>query len=242
MKKKLLLLPLAVILSNVAFADNHAQPTVYGQYLAIVASDPAAVVEAMTRYRQSTTGKKLSSTVTLSANVANGRDQATHTISVFYPSLEAMDADYETSMGSSDRAAFVAAMQGAARIETENVFTQTQSRINDEGLDGGQGATMLFALTVTDPERYSKALEKILNSDAAEDFPGNMSSGGVMAMGEDPGTHWVSFQAANMATLISGVEKFMSSDDFADYSEDASEFRRVEGRYISRAVMTLSPQ
>ncbi len=242
MKIKLLLLSVVVAVSSTALADNHSQPTVYGQYLGIVVSDPGAVVEAMTRYRQSATGQKLSSTVILNANVANGRDQATHTISVFYPSAAAMEADYKASMGSSDRAAFVAAMQKVATIETQNVFTQTHSRINNESLGGGQGATMLFALTVTDAARYAKALEDILDSDAAEAFPGNMTSGTVVAMGEDPGTHWVGFQAEDMGNLLTGVEAFMNSKDFADYSKEASEFRSVEGRYISRGVMMLGPQ
>jgi hypothetical protein len=240
--KRILLLCLATILSGTALADSHAQPTVYGQYFGIVVSDPEAVVAAMTRYRKSATGQKLSSTVTLNANVANGRDQATHTVTVFYPSAAAMEADMAASMGSSDRAAFVDAMNNAATIEAENVFTQTHTRTNDESLGGAGAASMLFGLTVFDAERYSKELDKILNSDAAAAFPGNMSSGTVVAMGEVPGTHWVAFQAKDMGTLLSGVEAFMSSSDFAEYAEDASEFRRVEGRYISRNLLTLTPQ
>lgn len=239
--KRILLLSLSLALSGAAMADNHAQPTVYGQYYALVVSDPEAVVAAMQRYRQSATGRKLSSTVTLSATVANGRDQATHTVSVFYPSAEAMEADFQASIGSSDREAFAAATRGIATVEAENVFTQTHSRINDDSLDGGQGATMLFGLTVFDAARYLSALETILDSDAAEAFPGNMSSGGIVAMGEVPGTHWVAFQARDMGSLLSGVEAFMSSEDFAAYAEDASEFRRIEGRYVSRGILTLAP-
>lgn len=240
--KRILLLCLTTILSGTALADSHAQPTVYGQYFAIVVSDPEAVVAAMTKYRKSATGQKLSSTVALNANIANGRDQATHTVSVFYTSAAAMEADMAASMGSSDRAAFVDAMNNAATIEAENVFTQTNARTNDESVGGPGSANMLFGLTVFDAERYSKELDKILNSDAAAAFPGNMSSGTVVAMGEVPGTHWVAFQAKDMATLLSGVEAFMSSSDFAEYAEDASEFRRVEGRYISRNVLTLGPE
>lgn len=240
--KKTFLFCLAVMLSVTAVADNHTQPTVYGQYFGIVASDPEAVVAAMTKYRQSATGQKLSSTVTLSANVANGTDNATHTVSVFYPSAAAMEADMAASMGSSDRAAFVNAMSNAATIETENVFTQTNTRTNDESLGGAGVANMLFGITVLDADRYTKALETILNSDAAGAFPGNMSSGTVVAMGEVPGTHWVSFQAKDMGTLLSGVEAFMSSKDFANYAKDAGEFRKVEGRYISRAILMLTPQ
>ena len=237
-----LLLSFALVVSGAALADSHTSPTIYGQYLGIVVSDPEAVVAAMSKYRQSATGRKLSSTVTLSANVANGTDQATHTISVFYPSAAAMEADYQASMGTSDRAAFVSAMSDAASIETENVFTQTHNRVNDENLNGGGSVTALFGLTVFDVGRYQSALEALLSSDAAAAFPGNMSAGTVVAMGDVPGTHWVAFQAGNMGELLSGVEAFMGSSDFADYAKDAAEFRKVEGRYISRAILMLAPE
>lgn len=240
--KRTLLLCLAIALSGAALADNHAQPTVYGQYIGLIVSDPAAVVAAMKKYRQSATGQKLSSEVTLSANVANGSDRATHTVAVFYPSAAAMEADMAASLGSSDRAAFVSAMTDAATIETENVFTQTRSRINDENLGGAGVASMLFGLTVFDAGRYNQALDTIMNSDAAAAFPGNMFAGQVVAMGNVPGTHWVSFQARDMGTLLSGVETFMNSGDFANYAKGAREFRRVEGRYISRAVLMLGSE
>jgi hypothetical protein len=240
--KKYLLLSLALLVSGAAFADSHASPTVYGQYIGLIVSDPEAVATAMTKYRQSATGQKMSATVTLSANVANGTDAATHTISAFYPSAAAMEADYKASMGSSDRAALGDVLRGAATVETENVFTQTHSRINDENLGGPGVVSMLFGLTVFDPGRYLSALETVMNSGAAAAFPGNMSSGAVVAMGDVPGTHWVAFQAKDMAALLSGVEAFMSSDDFAAYSRDAAEFRRIEGRYISRSILTLTPR
>ena len=240
--KRTFLLCLAVMVSGTVVADNHAQPTVYGQYFGIVASDPDAVVAAMQKYRQSATGQKLSSTVTLSASIANGTDKATHTVAVLYPSAAAMEADMAASIGSSDRAAFINAVNNAATIETENVFTQTNARINDESLGGEGVATMLFGLTVFDAGRYREGLDTIFASDAAAAFPGNLSSGTVVAMGEVPGTHWVSFQSKSMGTLLSGVEAFMNSRDFANYAKDASEFRRVEGRYIGVVVLTLGPE
>lgn len=239
---RVLLLSLAVLVAQAVQADNHAQPTVYGQYYAIVVSEPEAAAEAMTRYRESATGRKLKSTVTLSAVVANGTDQATHTVSVFYPSAAAMEADNQASMGTDDRAAFARAMNNVASIEAENVFTQTHSRVNEEGQGGPGAATMLFGMTVLDAERYGKALETIIESDAAAAFPGNMNAGAVVAMGDDPGTHWVAFQAKDMATLLTGVQTFMNSRDFANYAKEAPGFRRIEGRYISRTVLVLGPQ
>ena len=233
---------LALMLWGTAQADNHAQPTVYGQYYSIVASNPGAVVAAMKKYRESETGQKLSSTVTLSANIANGTQKGTHTAAVFYPSAEAMQDDLNTAIGSKDWAIFLSEMGQAANIEAENVFTQTKSRINDESVAGPGTTTMLFGLTVFDVERYMDALDTIMSSDAAEAFPGNLFAGQVVAMGDVAGTHWVSFVAKDIGTLLSGVETFMNSKDFAKYAEKAKDFRRVEGRFMSRAVLTLGPQ
>ena len=54
--------------------------------------------------------------------------------------------------------------------------------------------------------------------------------------------HWVAFQSADMGSLLTGVEAFMSSSGFAVYAKDAHEFRRVEGRYISRSILVLTPE
>lgn len=242
MIKNILLMSLAFVFSASALADNHAQPTVYGQYYAVVVTDPGAVVEAMTAYRQSATGKKLSSNVTLSANVANGTDQATHTISVFYASAAAMQADMAAAAGSDDWTAFIGAMSGNARIESENIFTQTKAKINDDSMGGPGVATMLFGITALDAGRYNAAIDKLMNSAAAAAFPGNLFGGEVVAMGDVSGTHWVSFQASNVGALLSGVEAFMGSSDFASYAKDAPKFRRVEGRYVSRVVLNMGPQ
>lgn len=240
--KRILFLCLALTVWGSAQADNHTQPTVYGQYYSIVASDPAAVVAALRKYRGSATGQKLSSTVTLSASIANGSQKATHTAAVFYPSAAAMEADLSAARGSSDWATFLSEMGAVATVEAENVFTQTQSRINDESVAGPGAATMLFGLSVFDGKRYADALGTIMNSDAAKAFPGNLFAGQIVAMGDVPGTHWVSFVAKDIGVLLSGVEAFMGSEDFAKYAASAKDFRRVEGRFISRAIVTLSPR
>ncbi len=232
----------ATMLASPVSADNHASPTIFGQYFAMVVEDPAAVVDAMTRYRNSPTGQKLTTQVTLSASLANGADSATHTVSVFYGPAAEMERNMAIADGSSDRAEFLEAMSDVVTIETENVFSQTHAVWNEEGIGGPGSALMIFGITALDPPRFTAALEEIIASDAAKAFPGNLFAGQIIAMGLTPGTHWVSFMAKDVGTLLSGVETFMASDDFAEYAEDANEFRRVESRTISRAVLTLGGQ
>lgn len=224
-----------------ALADNHeSQPQVlYGQSYNIVATNPAGVVEALKAYRSSPTGKQMASTVTLSQNVANGDQPATHVINVFYPSTAAMDDTARLASGSDDAAKFGASMRDAASLESENVFSVLRSKINRENMENP--ATMLFALKVTDQAAFMKALNKIFASDAAAAFPGGMFFGQVIAMGANETTHWVSFQAPSVGTLLTAVDAFMKSDDFAAYAKNADDFREVTARLISRQLLTLAP-
>ena len=239
--KNLLTLCAGLLFCGSVIADNHmpAQPVVFGQYYSIVVSDPAAVVEALQKYRASETGQKMQSGVTLSQNVANGALAGTHSINVFYPSPEVMDATMRLASGSSDAAEFQQAMRGAATLESENLFTMLISKVNREGMENP--ASMLFGLNVTDQAAFMKALNKLLDSGAAAEFPGNMFFGQIIAMGDTEGTHWVSFQAATVGALLSGVDAFMKSSDFAAYAKNADSFREVTSRMVSRQVLTLQP-
>ena len=240
--KRTVLFCFALAFAWAAQADNHEVPTPYGQYFALTVSDPEAVVAAMQKYRASSVGQQATSVVVLAQNLANGRDTATHTVSVFYESAADMAANQARATGSADQAAFSAAMQAAATVEMDNIFSNSMNRINDPSIELGVGTTtMLFALNVTDVDRYMPALTRIMQSDAAGAFPGNLYAGQIIASGETPGTHWVTFQAKDVGTLLSGVEAFLQSDDFAEYAEDADEFRSVTARYVSRNILTLAP-
>ena len=130
-------------------------------------------------------------------------------------------------------------MRGAATLESENLFTMLISKVNREGMENP--ASMLFGLNVTDQAAFMKALNKLLESSAAAEFPGNMFFGQIIAMGDTEGTHWVSFQAATVGALLSGVDAFMKSSDFAAYAKNADSFREVTSRMVSRQVLTLQP-
>lgn len=239
--KNFLTLCAGLLLCGTAIADNHmpAQQTIFGQYYSLVVSDPAAVVDAMQKYRASATGQKMQSSVTLSQNIANGELAGTHAINVFYPSPEAMDSNMRLSSGSSDTAEFQKAMRAASTLEAENLFTMEISKINREDMENP--ASMLFGLNVTDQAAFMKALNKLLDSSAAANFPGNLFFGQILAMGDTEGTHWVSFQAPSVGTLLTGVDAFMKSSDFAAYAKNADSFREVTSRMVNRQILALQP-
>jgi hypothetical protein len=231
----------AFALCGTAFADNHAQPTTYGQSYNLIVTDPAAAVAAMTKYRQSATGQKMPTQVILSQNLANGAYQATHTVNVFYPSAAAMDMQAQLTANSPDTAEFFATMRGISTVETDNVFTMERSIVKEGTITSEQPVQMLFGLEVTDQAAFTAAFDKLWNSSASAAFPGNMFFGRVIAMGESASTHWVSFLANDMASLIEGVDAVQSSDAFAAYAKNAPSFRNVEGRFLSRQILNLTP-
>ena len=238
--KNLFALAAGLLICTTALADNHmeTQNTVYGQYFSLIVSDPAAVVAAMQKYRNSPTGQQMPSSVTLSQNVANGDLQGTHTVNVLYPSAEAMETGMQLSASSADSAEFRDAMRTVATVEGENLFTILMTKANRE--DMANPASMLFGLEVTDQAAFMKALNKLFESEAAANFPGNLNFGQVIAMGDNPTTHWVSFQAESVGALLKAVDAFMQSQDVADYAKNAGDFREITARTVSRQVLALT--
>jgi hypothetical protein len=233
-----------LFMGGVACADHHEPPppqTLYGQSYSLVVSDPAALIEAMQSYRASETGQKMGSNVALSQNIANGDLASTHTINVFYPSIEAMSAAIALQNSSADTAAFRRTISQIVTGESDNVFTVLRATNREGAVTSESPVTMLFGLEVTDQAAFMSAFDGIWNSQAAADFPGNMFFGQVLAMGQNESTHWVSFQANDLQTLLTGMEAFMGSDDFARYGANAGSFRRVTNRSISQTVLQLLP-
>lgn len=238
------LVSLMLLAAPTAFADNHGeeQQTLYGMSYQITVSDPAALVAAMKTYRQSPTGQQLPSMVTLTQHMADGEAPGTHTINVFYPSAAAMDQSAALTDGSADTAAFRSATSGIMEMESSGMFTMQRSLVNEEALTSDTPVAMLFSFTVTDQAAFNAAFERLWSSPAARDFPGGMFFGSIMAAGELPGTHWVTMQANDMATLMSGWESFLASADAQAYMKNADGFRRIERRAMQRQVLMLEPQ
>jgi hypothetical protein len=132
------------------------------------------------------------------------------------PSSVALDTGIRLSASSADVAEFGRTMRTAATVETENLFTMLLSKTNRD--DMASPASMLFGLK-----------------------PGNLSFGQVIALGDNPTTHWVSFQAESVGALLQAVDAFMKTQDFAAYAKNADDFREVTTRSVSRQIMTLTP-
>jgi hypothetical protein len=220
-------------------ADDHEQaPSVlaYGQAYILNASDPAGVVSAITNYRNSADGAKSPASVSLSQVVGGGIPGTTHTILVSFPSGAAMDEGNRLNADSPMFAETSRALQEASERHSVVMFSLLRNSAKEGAVTSQNPVSWLYSLTVTDQQAFQAAFDKLWTSVAA-DFPGNVVFGAVLADGPSSATHFISFQANDMATLLSGMEAVNTSDAAIEYFASASSFRSVASETISRTVM-----
>ena len=70
-------------------------------------------------------------------------------------------------------------------------------------------------------------------------FPGNAFFGTTLVNGDDASTHFVSFTANNMETLLGGMNEMLASAEMAEYRSTAASFRTVEGESINRRLLNF---
>jgi hypothetical protein len=221
--------------ATTALAAHHL-PFEYAQVYTLQVSDPAALLGAMQKFRSSPTGMKNPSGVSLSQFVANGEDPSTHSIIVSYPSGAAMDAARSMNQGSNDWAEASQTFQSVSEFRSSAVFQLMNAVVKEGAVTSPNPVSMNIMLEVTDQAAFMSAFDKIWNSESAKAFPGNRYLGSALANGQSRATHVVAFQANDMATLLSGMQKMQSSPEMAAYLKKAGSFRRVDGETIGVSV------
>ncbi len=228
------------LMAIAAIADDHAaqelQATAYGQAYALEVSNPTGVVTALTRYKASSSSMKFPGNILLNEVVADGESRTTHQINVFFPSASAMDQMAPSSEPNADGLLMFSTMQASAEPVGSFLFTMERGR---GALSEPGNLTLLIALQVTDVPAFTKAFDRLWNSEAARDFPGGIYFGSFLANGDDPATHWVSFVAQDMATLTSGMDALQGSSAMAAYLGKAEDFRKVTRTTLARTLLAL---
>ncbi len=228
----------SILVSISALADQHemAGPLGYGQAISMNASDPAAIVDAISKFRASATGQKNPANVSLSQVVAGGEPGVTHTILVTYDTAAEIDQSNAINAASRDFAQAVETMQSASERRGTVLFSLLRRNIKEGAVTSSTPVSWLYALTVTDQEAFMEAFDKIWAATAAA-FPGNAFFGEALVNGSNTATHFVSFQANDMQTLLSGMAALENSQVMAEYFANAASFRSIESETISRGVM-----
>ncbi|MGI9326230.1 MAG: hypothetical protein ACR2PZ_13495 [Pseudomonadales bacterium] len=236
---KLLAALLSLLCTSFAVADDHAAgPMGYGQSFGIKTANPEAVVAAMSKLRGSRSHRKSPSNVVLGVVVSAGESEATHFITVFYDSAADMDKANAINRDSKEFAEFVQTMNGLGERQFVNLFTTERANVKEGAVTSKNPVTMVYGLAVTDPGTFTQAFDKLWASEAMQGFPGNSFFGTSVVNGDSDVTHWVSFQANDMETLLTGVRATLSSADMAEYLKTASSARTVAYESIGAQVMT----
>jgi hypothetical protein len=231
---KALLLGLFMVAPLVATAGHHeeAAPSTVGVAYSFNVSDPQAFVGAMTKYWNSSTGKKNPGFATLRQVVAGGENPATHTIAVSYPSYSAMDAAMKLNAGSSDAADLYAAINEAATITNRIAFDGTGITVgNPAAVTNSLPVSMYFMMKVKDAGAYVKAWKKVSKATKTETASSLFA---VTADGEGGVTHGIAVRGNDMETLMGFIKSNQATPEWAEFLKTVSPIRTLERRMITQ--------
>ena len=197
-----------------------------GIYYQIKANDPAAVVAALDNYRNSPTGKKSLTSVTLSQMLANGTNPATHSLSVSYASSAEMDAGRALNQGSKDWATFQAAMSKAATQVSQTMFRSTNITAGSaDAITSANPVTRFILMNIEDPATYVAAWNKMMSS-RASNLPSSIFQ--TMGNGTAATTHGVAISANSMAEMIALFDANQQDPAWAEFLRSVKDIRSVE--------------
>ena len=118
-------------------------------------------------------------------------------------------------------------------------LTIEMAKLN-EGLANTPGAVgMLTTFQVTNAKEFMSAFEKLMSSDTANNWPGDIYFGRVIGAGENEATHWVNAISKDMATLLKANTAMMSSKDMATYSRGVADAREFVSQSIQRVALAF---
>ena len=226
--------------ANPLFADDHtASETAYGMAFEFRATNPAAVAGSMQSFMASEYGQNRQVSVSLVQNVSNGTNMATHQINVLYPTPETMEASAARNSASADWMRYMMTMRDSIEPVGENLFTIEMAKLN-EGLANTPGAVgMLTTFQVINAKEFMSAFEKLMSSDTANNWPGDIYFGRVIGAGENEATHWVNAMSKDMATLLKANTAMMSSKDMAAYSKEVANAREFVSQSVQRVALAF---
>ena len=226
--------------ANPLFADDHtASETAYGMAFEFRATNPAAVAGSMQSFMASEYGQNRQVSVSLVQNVSNGTNMATHQINVLYPTPETMEASAARNSASADWMRYMMTLRESIEPVGENIFTIEMAKLNEDLANTSGTVGMLTTFKVTDAKAFMSAFEKLMSSDTANNWPGDIYFGRVIGAGENEATHWVNAMSKDMATLLKANTAMMSSKDMATYSRGVADAREFVSQSIQRVALAF---
>ena len=237
---KNLLMLFTLLGASTVLADNHtARETAYGMAFEFRATNPSAVAGSMRSFMATESGQSRLVSVSLVQNVSNGTNMATHQINVLYPSPETMEANNARNAASADWARYMRTMRESIEPVSENLFTIEMAKLNEDIANTPGTVGMLTTFKVSDPAAFMKAFEKLMSSETAYNWPGDIYFGRVIGAGENKATHWINALSKDMATLLNANTALMGTKDMATYSKSVADAREVVSQSIQRVALAF---
>ena len=217
-------------------ADDHAAPAnIVGFVYNFNVSNPAGVVEALTEYWNSPTGKKNPATAILRQHVSNGDDPSTHSIALVYTSVAQIDEANALNNGSEAGRKFLAKMQASAPLVSEAMFFSTGITSGNPAIVPAPGRyTLNTGIAVSDAAAYVSAWQEYIGALDSNSAATNLFV--LNGMGDQPATHAVTISANSMAELF--PQNPTGQEAYAKLIDDVKDIRSVENRsiYVDLAV------
>ena len=229
---------LMTLATATAQADDHEAPaTIVGFVYNFNVSNPAGVVEALTEYWNSPTGKKNPATAILRQHVSNGDDPSTHSIAVVYSSPAQIDETNALNNGSEDGLKFFAKMTASATLVSEAMFFSTGVTSGNPAIVPAPGRyTINTGIAVSDADAYVGAWQEYISA-----LDGSSSATNLFVLngtGEQKSTHAVTVSANSMADLF--PQDPSGQEAYAKLVSAVKDIRTVESRsiYVDLAVFS----
>lgn len=222
-------LMLATVATGVAFWGSVAKAGPIEAVYGLQVSDAGALVGALDTLFQADSMK--GNQATLWAAVFAGTRPATHVVTATFDSWQAMDEANGRRLNSDAWRQYMKTANGIS----ERTASLLLSQVGSWGEGGSQhSAGAAFNMTVSDPARYTAALEKMVKSYGTK---GMMRLMAVRAGGEGV-THIVLVTAPTMAELNAYLDGLFASDAYRTFAGEVGDTRKLHTVNMYQRVKT----
>jgi hypothetical protein len=219
--------------TTLAQADDHAAPSKpVGMVYGLDVSDPPAFAAAMGKYWSSPTGTKIPGIAILRQVVAAGESPISHTVAVVHPTYEAMDGALAMNAVSEDWAAFLGEVSGIAEVVSSSMFESTGLGSTENQHGAGPGlATLYIFISVSDPAKYAKSWQKMMDSTDIGETDITLFS--IPAGGVGDTTHVAAVTGKSVGAVMSQMNANRADKAFQKFIKEAGDIREIEQNIVT---------
>ena len=221
-------------LSVGSFADDHGEEaTPVGAVYWLKVTNPNSFVSSLEKYWTSETGQANPGYAIVREVLSAGESDATHSVAVVYPSYEAWDESNALNSKSEAAAAFQREVQKSVEVRRTGMFEFTGYSFGDAETGNAPATTLLYELSVSDPESYVDAFEEFMEAQPSASRAALYS---LTATGDSGITHVLTISAGSLGTVMKNLRNDQRGEAFEAFQKKVSGVRKVVGTYMTRDI------